>query len=66
MDKENENTDHESLEEILNHMPGRKNRPRLNYSKFAPTGWQRLTDEQRKELQEMIDRFLEMNNIKRK
>ncbi len=64
MDNEKENSDNESLEEILNHMPGRKRRLRLNYSKFAPIGWQRLTDEQRKVLQEMIDRFLEMNNSK--
>ena len=62
MDKENENHHNESLEDMLNHMPGRKNRPRLNYSKFTPIGWQRLTDEQGKELQERIDRYLDINS----
>lgn len=61
MDNEKENSDNESLEEILNHMPGKKSRHRLNYAKFAPIGWQRLTDAQRKELQELIDHFLELN-----
>lgn len=65
MDKQRDDPGSESLEDMLNHMQGKKSRPRLNYSKFAPIGWQRLTDAQRKELQKMIDRFLEINNSKR-
>lgn len=30
-------------------------------TKFLPVGWSRLTDEQRKILQEMIYRFIEAN-----
>lgn len=61
MDKKKENPENESLEEILNHMLGKKSHLRLNYAKFAPIGWQRLTDAQRKTLQELIDHFLELN-----
>lgn len=51
----------ETLEDILNRMDGKRKTTKMDYFKFAPIGWQRLTDEQRTELQEMIDRFLEMN-----
>jgi hypothetical protein len=54
----------ESLEDILNRLESKKKRNKLDYSKFAPIGWQRLTDDQRKELQEIIDRFLEINKQK--
>jgi hypothetical protein len=65
MDQDKENPKNESLEEILKNMPGKKSRPKLNYSRFAPIGWQRLTDEQRKELQKLIDRYLEINYSKK-
>ncbi len=65
MDKQKDDPGSESLEDMLNHMQGKKSRSRLDYSKFAPIGWQRLTDEQRKELQEMINRFLEINYSKK-
>ena len=55
-----------SLEDILNEMHGKKARSKLDYTKYAPIGWQRLTDEQRKVLQEMIDRFIELNKDKSK
>ncbi len=55
----------ESLEDILNRMDRKKGRTKLDYSKFAPIGWQRLTDSQRKELQEIIDRLLEINEQKK-
>ncbi len=65
MDKQKDDPDSESLEDMLNHLQDKKSRPRLDYSKFAPIGWQRLTDEQRKELQEMINHFLEINYSKK-
>ena len=61
MPEEKEKPINESLEDILNRLDKKKDRPRLDYSKFAPIGWQRLTDEQRQELQKMIDRYLETN-----
>ena len=44
----------------MNRLGDKKKRPRVNDYKFAPIGWQRLTDEQRKFVQTMIDRFLEI------
>ncbi len=57
--------DEESLEDILNELESKKRKPKLDYSKYAPFGWQRLTNEQRNVLQEMIYRFLEINKSKK-
>lgn len=57
--EENNEDNGKTLEEIMNHMGDKKKRPRVDYHKFAPIGWQRLTDEQRKVIQQMINHFLE-------
>ena len=56
----------ETLEDILTQIEREKEnkRPKTDWSKYIPVGWRRLTDEQRKSLQEMIYRYLEMNKGK--
>ena len=58
----------ETLEEILVQIERDKGdkRPKIDWSKHIPIGWRRLTDEQRKSLQEIIYRYLEMNKGKPK
>jgi hypothetical protein len=53
----------ETLEDMLAQIENEKKtrRPKTDWSKYIPVGWRRLTDEQRKSLQETIYRFLEMN-----
>jgi hypothetical protein len=50
-----------SLEDILTQMEKETAKSKINYSKFVPIGWNRLTDEQRKSLQELIYRYIENN-----
>ena len=56
----------ETLEDILTKIEREKEnkRPKTDWSKYIPVGWRRLTDEQRKSLQEIIYRYLEMNKGK--
>jgi len=58
----------ETLEDILTQIEREKEnkRPKTDWSKYIPVGWRRLTDEQRKSLQEIIYRYLEMNKGKPK
>ena len=55
----------ETLEEILMQMEKENKRPKIDWSKYIPFGWRRLTDEQRGILQDMIDRYLEINKEKK-
>jgi len=57
----------ETLEDILTKIEREKEnkRPKTDWSKYIPIGWRRLTDEQRGILQDMIDRYLEINKGKK-
>ncbi len=59
----NKKPDHETLEEILTQIEIEKmsKKGKADWTKYIPIGWRRLTDEQRAILQEMINRYLEIN-----
>jgi hypothetical protein len=58
--------ENKSLEDILSEMESKKDRRKMDMTKFLPVGWSRLTNEQRTVLQEMIYRFIEINKSKSK
>jgi len=57
----------ESFEDILKQIEteNKPGRAKVDWSKYIPFGWRRLTDEQRALLQGMINRFLEVNRGKK-
>jgi hypothetical protein len=59
-----EKTGGESLEEMLNRLEKRKGKHKMDMTKFLPVGWSRLSDEQRKMLQEMIYKFIDENKAR--
>jgi len=64
---EKNKSEHETLEDILTQIETEKkpDRAKVDWSKYIPFGWRRLTDEQRAVLQSMINRFLEINRGKK-